>query len=319
MTAVVTDDPEAPSRAGALWPVISGLLRKDPEARLTAIEAQRRLRHVAETGDTSGLDSPADPQDGQEPRMGLLESLLHDDAFARQGTTPPEAAGHPRGFRLRPALVVGSAVAVAAAAIIAISVAAINGQTGSHGRARAAAAALPGGTASASSPAPHPSGSAQASSGSGASKAIPAGYYRFTNSTGFAIGVPQGWQISHVGHYVYIRDPADASIFLLIDQSSQPQPNPLADWQQQAANRQSTYLDYHLIELRAVSYRPQAEKAADWEFTYDRDGLMVQVLNRNVLANAHHAYALYWSTPVTDWNACYHYFQTFAATFRPAS
>ena len=42
------------------------------------------------------------------------------------------------------------------------------------------------------------------------------------------------------------------------------------------------------------------------------------MLNRNVLANAQHAYALYWSTPVSDWNAYYHYFQVFAATFKPA-
>ena len=72
-----------------------------------------------------------------------------------------------------------------------------------------------------------------------------------------------------------------------------------------------------LIRLAAVSY-PQAEKAADWQFTYDRDGVEVEVLDRNVLANAQHAYALYWSTPVNDWNAYYHYFQVFAATFQPA-
>ena len=132
-----------------------------------------------------------------------------------------------------------------------------------------------------------------------------AGYYRFANSTGFSIGVPAGWQISHVGHYVYIRDPADSGIFLLIDQSDQPQPNALADWQQQAAARQSSYPDYHLIRLQAVSY-PQAEQAADWEFSYDRCGVIVHILSRNVLANARHAYALYWSTPESDWNADYH-------------
>ena len=64
---------------------------------------------------------------------------------------------------------------------------------------------------------------------------------------------------------------------------------------------------------------PQAEKAADWEFTYDRNGVPVHILNRNILANASHAYALYWSTPESDWSADYHYFQAFAATFRPAS
>jgi len=129
---------------------------------------------------------------------------------------------------------------------------------------------------------------------------VPSGYYRFTNCTGFSIAVPVGWQIQHVGHDVYVRDPADAGIFLLIDQSGQPKPNPLADWQQQAAARQGSYPDYNLIRLAAVSY-PQAEAAADWQFTYDRNGVEVDVLNRNVLANAHHAYALYWSTPVSDW------------------
>jgi eukaryotic-like serine/threonine-protein kinase len=114
------------------------------------------------------------------------------------------------------------------------------------------------------------------SSASGGYGALPAGYYRFTNSTGFSIGVPDGWRISHVGHYVYITDPSDGDIFLLIDQS------------------------------------------ADWEFTYVRDGILVHILSRNVLANAHHAYALYWSTPESDWNVYYRYFQAFADTFRPA-
>ena len=66
-----------------------------------------------------------------------------------------------------------------------------------------------------------------------------------------------------------------------------------------------------------MSY-PQAEQAADWEFTYDRDGVPVHILNRNVLANSAHAYALYWSTPDSDWSADYHYFQAFAESFRPA-
>jgi hypothetical protein len=152
---------------------------------------------------------------------------------------------------------------------------------------------------------------------SGGASAVPAGYYRFTNSTGFSIGVPVNWQIQHVGHYVYIRDPAAPGIYLLIDQSDQPNSDPLADWQQQAAARQNTYPGYRLIRLAAVSY-PQAEKAADWQFTYVQNGVETEVLNRNVLANPRHAYALYWSTPVSDWNASYHYFQVFAATFQPA-
>jgi len=229
----------------------------------------------------------------------------------------------PQGASRRPRPGLAALAAVVAIAVLATGIALLSGHPASHPAGHPAASgasrSAPG-TASAparsSAPAVAPS-SPPATPGSGESGTLPAGYYWFTNSTGFSIGVPRGWQISHDGHYVYIRDPANSGIFLLIDQSDQPKPNPLADWQQQAANRQGTYPGYHLILLRAVRYT-QAEKAADWEFTYDRNGVMVQVLNRNILANARHAYALYWSTPVSDWNAYYHYFQVFAATFRPA-
>jgi hypothetical protein len=183
------------------------------------------------------------------------------------------------------------------------------------GKSASSGAPSAGATATGTAPA-GPSGSPPATGG-GAYGALPAGYTRFTNSTGFSIGVPPGWKITHQGHYVYISDPADGNVYLLIDQSDNPKSDPLADWRQQQANREGTYQDYHLIKLAAVSY-PQAEKAADWEFTYLKSGLLLHVLNRNVLANARHAYALYWSTPASDWGADYHYFQAFAATFRPA-
>jgi serine/threonine protein kinase len=48
LTAVVADEPELAPHAGPLlWPVISGLLRKDPGERLDAIEAERMLRLAA--------------------------------------------------------------------------------------------------------------------------------------------------------------------------------------------------------------------------------------------------------------------------------
>jgi hypothetical protein len=183
--------------------------------------------------------------------------------------------------------------------------------------------------ASSHSPTPEPSATSGASTSPPASPTlspgqgtlgpatIPAGYHYFRNSTGFSIAVPNGWQVSHQGHYVYLLPPSGAD-FLLIDQSDQPKPNPLADWQQQEANRESTYPGYHRIRLQAVYYA-QAEKAADWEFTYYRQDVLTHVLNRNVLANAHHAYALYWSTPESEWGQSWHIFKVLAQTFRPAA
>jgi len=302
LTAVVADEPEPAPHAGPLWPVIEGLLRKDPADRLDAAGAERLLRRIV-------------------PAEAAPSARAVPPAETVPAAHPAEVVGQGRrgGSRGRRAPVIALTAAIA---VIAVGIAIAFGRHPGHVAARQASPAAsrlaPSSVTPPSTPlsTPPPSSPSPAARGSSGSTALPAGYYRFTNSTGFSIGVPRGWQVSHDGHYVYIRDPANSGIFLLIDQSDQPKPNPLADWRQQAANRQGSYPGYHLILLREVRYT-QAEKAADWEFTYNRNGVMVRVLNRNILANAQHAYALYWSTPVSDWDASYHFFQIFAATFRP--
>ena len=278
--------------------------RNSPLASLTAV-----VTDEAEPAMNAGSLSPVitgllakDPAQ----RLGPIEA----ERMLRQVATggPPTSRWFAWRPRPRAVLAVAAAVIVAAATGMAL---ALSGSSAPHA-ARAAsspAAQRPASSAGSSGPAGTRPGAGYGT--------LPAGYYRFTNSTGFSIGVPSGWTISHAGHYVYIDDPSNPNVYLLIDQSDQPKQDPLADWEQQQANRESSYPDYHLIRLAAVNY-PQAEKAADWEFTYDRDGVLVHILNRNVLANARHAYALYWSTPESDWNGDYHYFQAFAATFRPA-
>jgi serine/threonine protein kinase len=332
LTAVVTDQPDQARHAGPLEPVISGLLRKDPAQRLDAAEAERLLREVAEPPPRAPL-APEPP-----PPLAAPPPQPAESAAADLEPWQPAASSSHGSRRLVVALAV---LAMAAAAVtgLAFALTSSRGQPASGaGRAPHAASSHAATSHSASqgpSPAATPSGrtsqaqtpasgsapsvSTGASTGSAAGYgALPAGYYRFTNSTGFSIGVPDGWRITHQGHYVYVTDPSDANIYLLIDQSDHPKPNALADWEQQQASRGSSYPGYHLVSLRSVSY-PQAEQAADWEFTYVKNGVLLHVLNRNILANASHAYALYWSTPDGDWSADYHYFQAFAATFRPAS
>ncbi len=358
LTAVVADELDPAPHAGPLRPVIEGLLDKDPATRLDIPRTEQMLLQAESAADgepaaTQALPAgvataevrPAahDPQAEPVPPVGhipLEDHILPADFIPsanrrqRAGRRAPagrSAAGRSaaaRGSRT----VAARLIAVAAVALFAVGLAVAFLRPAGHPPApragivpsTAASRPSPDATASSASSASasgssssSPSPSASSTPASTATGALPAGYYRFTNSTGFSIGVPRGWNISHDGHYVYIRDPANSGIFLLIDQSDQPRPDPLADWRQQAANRQSSYPGYHLILLRSVHYT-QAEKAADWEFTYDRNGVMVRVLNRNILANAQHAYALYWSTPASDWDAYYHFFQVFADTFRPA-
>jgi serine/threonine protein kinase len=47
ITAVVTDELAPATHAGPLWPLLSGLLRKDPDQRLAAAETERMLRVVS--------------------------------------------------------------------------------------------------------------------------------------------------------------------------------------------------------------------------------------------------------------------------------
>ena len=325
LTAVVADELEPSPHAGPLWPVIEGLLLKDPAARLDVAGAEQMLHGIAAPGAPSptepGHAQEADPAPEPDPALRPDPAPEPDPALGDSAVARDRPPGRSRRFGAGLAALAAIAVSVAgitmalsrppghhAAPRTTPRASAPGSQPASAGRASSPSSAAPPATSSPSAAVPPATSSPSAT--------LPAGYYRFTNSTGFSIGVPRGWQISHDGHYVYIRDPANSGIFLLIDQSDQPKANALADWRQQAANRQGTYPGYHLILLQSVRY-PQAEQAADWEFTYNRNGVTVQVLNRNILANARHAYALYWSTPISDWNACYHFFQVFAATFRP--
>ena len=422
LTAVVTEEPDAPRRCGMLWPVISGLLARDPGQRPGPAETGEMLRQVA--GDGPGLRAagpgpgpaaaaepaaaaapeaagrsaagpastlqdaertlafhpqapllPPDRDDGQEPQDGPGYPRGRDgepvpapagpepapEAAWRAGLEPappeePPAAATPppvrprtdprppaesgtapmgrpprRHWRRRAGLVGGLLAAAAAvgvfAAVDTLGHHQAQTQAPSGSQHSSTAPSRPAGRPSATASTPPPAATPTAGSGgaglapapgtgAGSSAPIPAGFHRYQDPTGFSIAMPDGWGVSHQGHYAYLTPPSGAE-FLLIDQSSHPQPNPLADWRQQEANRESTYPGYHRIRLVAIRY-PQAEKAADWEFTYDRQGVLTHVLNRNILANSAHAYALYWSTPQAEWGASWHIFQILARTFQPA-
>jgi serine/threonine protein kinase len=60
ITAVVADELSPATHAGPLWPVLSGLLRKDPDRRLDAAEAERLLRGVSAA--PAAVDSPHAPR-----------------------------------------------------------------------------------------------------------------------------------------------------------------------------------------------------------------------------------------------------------------
>jgi eukaryotic-like serine/threonine-protein kinase len=100
LAAVVNGHPDPPSRAGPLWPVISGLLRKDAESRPDAAGADWLLRRVAGGRDAAGPLPPAEPArppaEPARPPAGAVpvpgSPLESDPDGGAPATAPPTGA-----------------------------------------------------------------------------------------------------------------------------------------------------------------------------------------------------------------------------------
>ena len=91
LTAVVTEEPDPPTHAGPLWPVISGLLRKEPDERLSAAQVEEMLQRLAEGAAPLTLATEATPE-----ATGLAE---HGEAGAVEADVAPEGLEAARNMR----------------------------------------------------------------------------------------------------------------------------------------------------------------------------------------------------------------------------
>jgi serine/threonine protein kinase len=426
LAALVMDDPDAPERAGPLWPLIRGLLQRDPAERPTVDSVASTLREIAEASAEAPSASPDTHEPARRPATGKPRRTRRSGKAGRPTAEKAEQSGRPAAEEAErsaaeappaqaplapepsapaPAAKVapniprprqapdessslnappddaspdpsapdatgtaepgpadpGDPAGRAAPGPSSLSSLSSTGTvrgvgTGASRRVPVALAALavvlavvllgwaatslfaddpgrrsahkpattPSGAASRPSPTASPTTSASAAapptspsvSPTGTTGPLPAGYHWHHDSTHFSIAVPDGWSAEHHGHYLYVEDP-HSSRTLIVDQSDTPKSDPLADWREQESARKSGFPGYHRVHLRSVDY-PQARKAADWEFTYNGSGGHTHVLNRNILANSKHAYALYWQVPDSKWESSRKIFDVFAATFRPA-
>jgi hypothetical protein len=102
LTAVVADEPEPAAHAGPLlWPVISGLLRKDPGQRLDAAQAELMLRRVGTVPAAPVGAAAARPRRSRGPAavaltgsaaLAVIVASSAVAAFALTGSPRPETA-----------------------------------------------------------------------------------------------------------------------------------------------------------------------------------------------------------------------------------
>ncbi|MFC8227053.1 protein kinase [Streptomyces sp. NPDC057287] len=274
MQAVVTEEPLPPTRGGALAPVITALLRKDPADRPTAAETERML---------------LDAMEGRKPRAAqahvptqrVSEEELRDFS-APDGSTahlarplPPVAeppyttapATRPPGNRWRTVLVI-----LAVAALIGGAVGLVIRNTGGGGSAA-------GDSSGRSTAGPAPSvSSASSGDGAGDPSAEPAGedepaagktpdgWKRVEAAEGFSLLLPEGWERQSGSDQIdYTPDGGAHSLRISLD----PQP----DFDTSYAHMQSIEKDlaqrlpdYGRLTLEENVFRDRP--GSRWEFTW---------------------------------------------------
>ncbi|MGW0731034.1 serine/threonine-protein kinase [Streptomyces sp. NPDC002851] len=281
MQAVVTDEPGEPEHAGPLAPVITALLRKDPDHRPSAEELEHMLGEVTEGRRPQAAQAYVPTQ--RVPAEQLAEL---------RGSTPARR----RSWRTMLAVVVAAAVVGGGAALGVLAYADRGGND-------------PG-------PGPSPSTSQREETAG----ALPEDWVRVTDDEGgFSLLLPPGWKRqTESGQIDYTPDNGRHLIRIGVNESPDFENSYMhaLDMEQQGMGRIPTY---ERIKLRSSTYRDRP--GAIWEFTWTETRGANQGKRRAIdqmyFAEDGTEYAIYMSGPVEDWDRTREQFETVLRSWQP--
>lgn len=309
--AIAAEPYGPPRRAGALTPVIEGLLVKDPARRMTAPEAARLLGLVAGTG-TGTTDAGEAVEPPTRPRR-LDVPPVPEPVTARFAVTVPDHAAGP-GAPVRGGGAGGArrgrrtvrwsvaAVGLAAAMTAGVLLWPQDGTSSANAEPREAGASSAG-----SGPSPT-GGSPSARESPGDSPSpdgsplppVPEGYRLQKAGEGFSVPVREGWTPKDLGggQLAYI-DPTGLA-GLRVDVVQFAGSDPLAHWrdtEEEQTRRDSP--GYERVRMAATTFR--GRPAGYWEFTFKgrvRDFRAVELAFSGTNGTQ---YVVYLSAPQSQW------------------
>ncbi|MEO3858348.1 protein kinase [Acrocarpospora sp. B8E8] len=292
---------ETPRRS----PVPAAAVRKDPYpvetgARAVPADWKREEEPPAEPSWSAG--------DGADTARSKLPVSYPD-----WNITPPE----PRPFAVRAALVIVPTLLLIAGLGIWLGVRQADDEAASPPTAAApASSAPPSGSAepTAEEPSAKPSEAAESPKPESSADALPDGWKRYKDGSGFSLALPKGWKRDNSNSMgVFFRGPLEGA-YLQIGFTSSPKKDAVKDWKEQEQRTRGNWPGYQRIKIESVDY---FDEAADWEFTWEPGGSTGHILNRGFVTDKKHGYAILWKTRDSDWKKYFHYFETFTATFKP--
>ncbi|MBM7437121.1 serine/threonine-protein kinase [Streptomyces sp. HB132] len=274
MQAVVTEEPPPPVHGGALAPVITALLRKDPADRPTAEETERMLLDAMEGRRPRAAQAHVPTQRVSEDDLRAYHSTP-DGSTARlpqhEPQSPPLVPPHAsapttrrsRG-RWRTVLLVVAVAALIGGAAGLVAMNATGGDADGGGGAPGPVSAVSGDQADGTGK--KDDGSTAKKDDEPASEKVPDGWKRVTAPEGFSLAVPEGWErLTGSDQIDYTPDDGAHRLRISLD----PQP----DFDNSYAHMQSIEKDlsvrlpaYERLTLEEIVFRDRP--GSRWEFTW---------------------------------------------------
>jgi len=299
LTAIVTQDLPDAVNAGPLRPVLESLCEKRPEDRPSVSEVRALLREIRDASDTPAA-TPAPTLVTTRPTE---EPVAVESAARAEPAAPdpePAAATRPPGDRSRSGR--GPLLLVALVLVLVVA-GATTGVLMTVNRPGDSGAGLVGDTEQAGVEPSAESGAGATEEEADASSDPPAEaedepepeeteddeadddkwdyLVRHEDDNGFAVDVPEDWNIDRSGLQVYFRNPDGG--YLLVEYTDSPNPDAGDDWRAAEPGVRGNFSGYDLVGIEDVDadWADDYVSAADWEFTFDgRGGQRMHAINR---------------------------------------
>jgi hypothetical protein len=332
LLALATERPDPIRRAGALKPVLNGLLQKNPKARLNAAELEHRLRRLV---DIQKRRVPLPRRSPESNDIGRTESasggavVLVDHASPEPATAALETARSseataralPGRFSTRPmwtpvfvpwrAPWLRSVATVAAVVLLAVGLAVSAAKVRGGGSPNAAglnSAGVIGAARSLTIPTdPEPP---------------PAGFTLWLDPSRYRLAYPAGWDMLREDASVMLFSDPDARLTLRVRAWDSAGPEPVAVLR--SAEQQAKLDNYRLLRMQPSAQDHSAQDhSAEWEYTFNGPTGPIHGLERAfVMSNctmSNCTYVIQWRTPEADWSANLTKLRVITDSFRSTS